>query len=149
MKKLILSFVAATVLFTSCNQAAKNADQETNSTENTAGTSAQANDGIGKMDFEETVYDFGTIKEGEVVKHVFKFENTGTSPVILSQVSASCGCTTPKFTTTPVLPGKVGEIAVEFNSDGQVGQQQKIITIASNAESNITTVQLKGTVEAI
>jgi hypothetical protein len=47
------------------------------------------------------------------------------------------------------LPGKEGEITVEFNSAGQVGQQQKIITIASNAESNITTVQLKGTVEAI
>ncbi|WP_254527983.1 MULTISPECIES: DUF1573 domain-containing protein [unclassified Sphingobacterium] len=147
MKKLILSFVAATVLFASCNQEGKKADADAQNTTETVAT--KGNDGIGKMQFEETVYDFGKIKEGEVVKHVFKFENTGTSPVILSQVSASCGCTTPTFTTTPVLPGKVGEIAVEFNSSGQVGQQQKIITIASNAEANISTVQLKGEVEAI
>ena len=147
MKKLILTCLAATVFFASCNQGAKNSER--NTTENTTSGTADSNDGIGKMDFKETVYDFGNIKEGEVVKHVFKFENTGTSPVILSQVSASCGCTTPTYTTTPILPGKEGEITVEFNSAGQVGQQQKIITIASNAESNITTVQLKGTVEAI
>ena len=149
MKKLILSFVAATVFMSSCNQEAKKsgADNTTEASANAA--SAEGFDGIGKMDFESSVYDFGKIKEGEVVKHVFKFENTGTSPVILSQVSASCGCTTPTFTTTPILPGKTGEIAVEFNSAGQIGLQQKIITIASNAESNITTVQLKGEVEAI
>ena len=145
MKKLILSCFAATVLFASCNQVAKNSDSGETPTE----SSASANDGIGKMEFKETVYDFGKIKEGEVVKHVFKFENTGNSPVILSQVSASCGCTTPTYTTTPILPGKTGQIAVEFNSAGQIGQQQKIITIASNSESNIMTVQLKGSVEAI
>jgi len=149
MKKLILSCVAVTVLFASCNQAAKQNEDSQAATENTTSGVTEGNDGIGKMDFEETVFDFGKIKEGDVVKHVFKFKNTGTSPVILSQVSASCGCTTPTYTTTPILPGKEGEIAVEFNSDGQVGQQQKIITIASNAESNITTVQLKGVVEAI
>ncbi len=145
MKKLILPFVVVAVLFTSCNQGANKSGTSADST-----TEASAEyDGIGKMEFENTVYDFGKIKEGEVIKHIFKFENTGTSPVILSQVSASCGCTTPSFTTTPVLPGKTGEITVEFNSSGQLGQQQKIITIASNAESNITTVQLKGEVEAI
>lgn len=148
MKKLILSCLVSTLIFASCNQGAKTSE-ETTVTESSVSGTTDENEGIGKMDFQETVFDFGKIKEGDIVKHVFKFENTGTSPVILSQVSASCGCTTPTYTTTPVLPGKEGEISVEFNSAGQVGQQQKIITIASNSESNIMTVQLKGTVEAI
>lgn len=131
----------AVALMASCNNAGNKADAN----QSEAGA---ANDGIGIMDFKESEFNFGTIKEGEVIKHDFIFNNTGTSPVILSQVSASCGCTTPSYTSEPVLPGKEGKISVEFNSAGQVGQQQKIISIASNAESKVMTVQLRGTVEA-
>lgn len=101
----------------------------------------------GTIEFENSVFDFGKVKEGAVVEHVFKFTNAGTAPVILSQVSASCGCTTPDFTKEPVLPGKTGEIKVSFNSLGQVGTQQKIVTVSSNAEPRVTTVQIKGVVE--
>ncbi|SEG65684.1 DUF1573 domain-containing protein [Sphingobacterium lactis] len=146
MKHTILSIFAVAALLTSCNQGPKEhtgtaGDGTTVSTEASAGAT-------GKIEFKEEAFDFGKIKEGEVVKHVFTFTNTGEAPVILSQVTASCGCTTPSFTTTPVLPGKSGEIAVEFNSAGMVGQQQKIITVVSNSENNITTIQLKGTVDA-
>src|SRR5690606_34226755 len=102
--------------------------------------------GGGIIEFEETAFDFGEVKEGEVIEHVYTYTNTGKTPVILSQVSASCGCTTPSYTQTPVLPGKSGEIKVSFDSNGQVGKQQKIVTIASNAENGVTTVQLKGEV---
>jgi len=81
------------------------------------------------------------------VDHVFKFKNTGTAPVIIAQVAASCGCTTPDYTRDPILPGKEGEIKVSFNSQGQVGNQQKIVTVSSNAANNVTTVEIKGTVE--
>lgn len=145
MKKLVLFLSAGLFVFTSCNQT--NNSQQDDAAGNAESTPVVEGEGIGRMEFEETVFDFGKIKEGEVVNHTFKFENTGNHPVILAQVSASCGCTTPTYTTAPVLPGKTGEIAVEFDSAGQIGQQQKIITIASNAESNITTVQLKGEVE--
>ncbi|SKB63738.1 Protein of unknown function [Sphingobacterium nematocida] len=101
----------------------------------------------GSIEFENAVFDFGKVKEGAVVEHVFKFTNGGTAPVILSQVSASCGCTTPDFTKEPILPGKTGEIKVSFNSLGQVGTQQKIVTVSSNAEPRVTTVQIKGVVE--
>ncbi len=146
MKKLFLGLLTLSFVYTSCNQStdASKASQET---ENVA--SSKSSDGIGIMTFKESEYDFGKVKEGEVIKHVFTFENTGNSPIIISQVSASCGCTTPSYSTTPVLPGKTGEIAVEFNTSGQKGDQQKIITIASNAESNIVSVQLKGEVEVI
>lgn len=117
-------------------------------TDRTVGSEVSANNGaMGKIEYVETEFDFGTIKEGNIIDHVFKFKNTGDAPVILSQVSASCGCTTPDYTKEPVLPGQEGEIRVSFNSQGQVGRQQKIVTISSNAENRVSTVQIKGTVE--
>lgn len=145
MRKIFLSLAAGLFIFTACNQ--QNDNAQDNATENVDNESASSGEGIGRMEFENTVFDFGKIKEGEIVNHTFTFTNTGNEPVILARVSASCGCTTPTYTSTPILPGKTGEIAVEFNSTGQLGLQQKIITIASNSESNITTVQLKGEVE--
>lgn len=137
LKSFLACFVLATLV--SCGNAENAAEQTTDTTTN------EASQG-GKIEFEESVYDFGEVKEGEVVERVYTYTNTGTAPVILSQVSASCGCTTPSYTQTPVLPGKTGEIKVSFDSNGQVGKQQKIVTIASNAENGVTTVQLKGEV---
>ena len=144
----ILMSVATIAFMASCG----NSSQQTNAEDPAAvteATSEQADTdaGIGRVEYVEAEYDFGTITEGEVVDHVFKFKNTGDAPVILSQVSASCGCTTPDYTKEPVLPGNDGEIKVSFNSLGQVGVQQKIISIMSNADNRITTVQIKGTVE--
>jgi len=73
-------------------------------------------------------------------------KNSGDAPVIISKVTASCGCTQPEFSKSPILPGGKSEIHVTFNSEGQVGKQQKIITIQSNASNGLTTVQLKGEV---
>jgi|SRR5690606_20036591 len=145
-KNIFLAFISGVILISSCNSESKQTTSEQNDVplENVEKTEG----GIGRMEFNESVYNFGQISEGEIVNHTFTFKNTGDHPVILAQVTASCGCTTPTYTSTPILPGKTGEIEVEFNSDGQVGQQQKIITIASNAESNIMTVQLKGEVLA-
>lgn len=144
----ILMSVAAAAFLASCG----NSSQQTNTEEPAVATEtgteqADADTGIGRIAYVETEYDFGTVTEGEVVDHVFKFTNTGDAPVILSQVSASCGCTTPDYTKEPVLPGQEGEIKVSFNSLGQVGVQQKIVSIMSNADNRITTVQIKGTVE--
>ncbi|MCT1526725.1 DUF1573 domain-containing protein [Sphingobacterium hotanense] len=142
MKKLSQVLFASALMFTACNN---NNKENTNGNQDSTAV-ATTQEGAGRMEFEEEAFNFGTIKEGEVVEHVFKFKNTGDFPVVLAQVSASCGCTTPTYTSTPVKPGESGEISVKFDSNGQVGQQQKIITIASNAEKPVTTVQLKGEV---
>ncbi len=151
MRKLLnLSFVIlAAVTFAACgNTNAKLSNQETAVAAEGSTDTEQAAAELGKVSFEDAVFDFGTIKEGAVVERIYAFKNEGKSPVILSQVSASCGCTTPSFTQTPVLPGKTGEIKVVFDSNGQVGKQQKIVTVVSNAENAVTTVQLKGEVLA-
>lgn len=138
---------AAVAFFASCgNSSQQTSSDDAVATEVTA-EQENTNAALGKIEYVETEYDFGTITEGEVVDHVFKFKNTGDAPVILSQVSASCGCTTPDYTKEPVLPGQEGEIKVSFNSLGQVGVQQKIVSIMSNAENRVSTVQIKGTVE--
>lgn len=133
-------------LITSCNSQSSSSSSADSTQMNTVDT-VQANVERGVIEFSEPKYDFGTVKEGKIVEHVFTFKNTGKAPVIIAQVAASCGCTTPNYTSDPVLPGKEGEIKVSFNSQGQAGNQQKIVTVSSNAENNVTTVEIKGTVE--
>ncbi|MCI0921413.1 DUF1573 domain-containing protein [Sphingobacterium rhinopitheci] len=133
-------------LMTACNNQSSSSSSA-DSTQVSAVDSVTENVATGVIEFADAKYDFGTVKEGKVVDHVFKFKNTGTAPVIIAQVAASCGCTTPDYTRDPILPGKEGEIKVSFNSQGQVGNQQKIVTVSSNAANNVTTVEIKGTVE--
>lgn len=146
LKNILLAFAVVGLIAGCGNQNGTNTNQQVrDSVVSSTNTTASQQQGL--VEFEEPVFDFGKVKEGVVVEHVFKFKNAGTAPVILSQVSASCGCTTPDFTKEPVLPGKIGEIKVSFNSLGQVGTQQKIVTVSSNAENRVTTVQIKGVVE--
>lgn len=85
------------------------------------------------MTFEEESHDFGDITQGDKVKHIFTFENTGNEPLIISNVQVTCGCTAPEWPRDPVAPGEEGSITVVFNSAGKMGRQNKVITIVSNA----------------
>lgn len=84
--------------------------------------------------FDKESYDFGTIKDGDVVEHVYTFKNTGNHPLIIDEVVATCGCTVPAYTKTPVAPGAKGEIAISFNSKGRTGNVDKNIILKSNAQ---------------
>lgn len=84
--------------------------------------------------FERTEFDFGRIYEGEKVKYNFKFTNTGNSDLIITSAKGSCGCTVPDYPKTPIKAGEGGSISVEFNSAGRKGQQNKTITISTNAQ---------------
>jgi Protein of unknown function (DUF1573) len=97
--------------------------------------------------FEEVKYDFGSVVQGGTVDHTFKFKNTGTAPLIISNIGVSCGCTTPEWTKAPVAPGKTGTIVAHFNSTGKMGMQNKVLTIESNATAGSTTVALVGEVK--
>lgn len=110
-----------------------------------AGQTASA-ENIAVMSFASTEYDFGTIKEGEVVEHTFKFTNTGKSPLVIESASASCGCTAPDWTKTPVAPGEEGQVKVRFDSRNKPGQQSPTVTIRANTEPNIVRVFMKGNV---
>ena len=83
--------------------------------------------------FSENLFEFGEINQGDVVEHVFAFTNTGKSPLILSNVKTTCGCTAPTWPRTPIAAGESSEILVRFNSRGKAGMQNKPITVLSNA----------------
>ncbi len=97
--------------------------------------------------FDKTEHDFGKIQEADGrVTTVFEFKNEGMEPLVLSNVRASCGCTTPTWTKTPVEPGEKGAITVTYNPNGRPGRFQKTITITSNATEPTKKVFIKGEV---
>lgn len=99
-----------------------------------------------KIVFAEREHNYGTIQKGGDGNCVFTFTNTGDEPLILSSVRASCGCTTPKWTQKPVMPGKSGEIGVRYNTNN-TGGFTKTVTITSNAVNEArVVVKIKGNV---
>jgi hypothetical protein len=103
--------------------------------------------GGGVINFSTETYDFGEVIEGVKVTHDYVFTNTGIEPIILSNVKASCGCTTPTWSKEPILPGKTGTISATFNSQGRAGVINKSITVTSNASEPTKVIFLKGTVK--
>ena len=100
--------------------------------------------------FEETIHEFGIVSEGDKASHIFQFINDGTEPLILTNVKASCGCTTPKWPREPIMPGETGEVEAIYNSKGRPGKFNKAITITSNSTANPTVrVFIKGEVQKI
>jgi hypothetical protein len=84
--------------------------------------------------FEKKTHDFGDIFQGDKVEETYKFTNTGTEPLIITNVQVTCGCTTPKgWPRDPIMPGGKGEITIGFNSAGKSGRQNKVVTVVSNA----------------
>ncbi len=111
-----------------------------------AGESAQAtvSGKLPKITFAETgVHDFGTIAEGDSVEHVFTFTNTGEFPLVVNNVTASCGCTTPEWPREPVKPGEKSFVRVKFNSRNKMGQQNKTVTIYANTDPAMTDLAFK------
>lgn len=104
-------------------------------------------DQAAQITFDEEVFDFGDITEGDEVEHVFSFTNTGKNPLVINNATASCGCTVPVWPRDPIAPGQKGEIKVNFNSTGKQGEQNKAITIAANTLPNKTVVRIVGGVE--
>jgi hypothetical protein len=100
----------------------------------------------GVMTFEKENHDFGNVAEGTMATHEFKFKNTGNQPIVIANVQASCGCTTPDWTKTPVLPGKTGIVKAMYSSGGRPGVFNKTVTVTSNAATPSTVLSIKGNV---
>jgi hypothetical protein len=103
--------------------------------------------GQGQLSFGKDSHDFGIVSEGTQASFDFEFTNSGNAPIIISNVSASCGCTTPFWTKEPVLPGKKGKVTASYNSTGRPGVFYKTVTVTSNAQNATVVLTIKGTVE--
>ncbi|MCH7400893.1 DUF1573 domain-containing protein [Belliella kenyensis] len=120
MKKLVLLMVMALFVFAAQAQEKKGAE----------------------IIFKEKSIDFGDITQGDKVEHTFVFENTGDSPLVISNVAVTCGCTAPNWPKTPIAPGEKGEMKVVFNSAGKMGKQNSVVRVYSNAAEPIEKVSL-------
>lgn len=102
-----------------------------------------SNQHIGMLEARKSVFDFGSIPQGRPIFHVFILENPSLKPVLIDNIQASCGCTTPEWSKQPVAPGAKSEVKVGFNAAAEgpfektiqvfyAGGQQLVLTIKGN-----------------
>jgi hypothetical protein len=149
MKKIVLALSGA-LLFTglSAQQPAHNEhDGHDHSKHDQAAkpaVAAAAKPAEDVLQLKELEFDFGKIPQGKPVYHVFVIQNTGKAPLVLDNVQASCGCTTPEWSHEPIAPGAKAEIKVGYNAAAE-GPFTKPVTITYNSTQS-KQLMIKGTV---
>jgi len=157
MKKILL-VLAAAITIASCKEADKTSEATT--TTSTAPPTEAANPApsataapqqptvdpatLTKVEWLDGMdKDFGKIVEGKNLEVSFRFKNVGDKPLVISNVSASCGCTVPETPKKPYQPGETGVIKASFNSTGKVGSQSKQVNVFANLEPAMTTLNFR------
>lgn len=105
-----------------------------------------ANGKVPVMTFEEQEFDFGTIKEGDKVEHIFTFKNTGDADLIIADAKGSCGCTIPEYKKEPIKPGESSSMKVSFDSTGKPGDQHKSVNITANTAAGNEILKIQASV---
>jgi hypothetical protein len=92
-------------------------------------------------------HDFGKFKE-EAGKQKFDFVvmNTGDQPLVIQNIVASCGCTTPEWTKSPIPPKGTGKIAAIYDPANRPGVFNKTLSVYTNSKPEITVLVIKGEV---
>ncbi len=98
------------------------------------------------ISFDTLEYNFGKITEGDVVSHNFNFRNIGTANLVITDVRASCGCTSPSWPKEIIKKNGSNTIIIKYDSEGREGKFNKGITVYSNAYPNNTTIKITGEV---
>ncbi len=142
MKKVILIFSVLAIV--SCTSGSdKSGAIGTDAVSNTESADGKKSGELPELTFEEEVFDFGKITQGEKVSHSFMFKNTGSKSLIISNAQGSCGCTVPEWPKEPIPPGKTGKIDVVFSSEGKSGMMEKTVTIITNCEPATRVIRIK------
>lgn len=139
MKKLVILAVSFTV-FIACENKQRTDNQ---TIEDVQKALQPTKDRFPVMAIDTPSVDLGTLVQGDTIMHVYNFKNTGNMPLVLSNVNASCGCTTPSYSKDPVGPGERGFITVKFNSKGKEGKLNKTVTAYANTKPAENTVSFK------
>lgn len=141
MKNLFLTLsVIGLVFFTSCKE---NATKKIN-TENVAKAAERDAQAIvfPSISFDKTEHDFGQIMNGTPVVTTFSYTNTGRSPLVVTDIKSTCGCTVPKdWTKEPLMPGESSKFTVNFNGKG-ANKISKTITLTTNTEKGNEQVKI-------
>ena len=99
-----------------------------------------------EIKFDKLTHDFGTFSEKDpVVSCTFTFTTVGETALVINQAVASCGCTVPEYTKSPIQPGEKGEIKVTYNGTGKFpGHFKKSITVRTNGAVEMTRLYIEG-----
>lgn len=141
MKKILFLFIMAMGIVMTINaQSKKSVRSEINP------TGSSKADNYAEIKFDTLRCNLGVFPESDPVrKYSFRFTNTGTAPLIISQAFASCGCTVPDYPKDPIQPGERGSIDITYNGSGILpGRFTKTVTIRSNARSRIVRLVIEG-----
>lgn len=136
MKRLFTFTIVAVFTFaTSCSQTTNN--------EAKINLDAQGP----QIEFENLEHDYGTINQSADGSCEFKFKNTGTEALVLTNVKSSCGCTVPNWPKEAIAPGSSSTIKVVYNTRN-AGPISKSITVYTNASETPIVLRIKGNVLA-
>lgn len=144
MKRFFLSLPLFMLLFVGCH-AGSNQNGDIDVDLINVPATASGNDESASMPaivFDKDLHDFGRITEGESISYSFHFRNTGKSDLVISNCSASCGCTVADYPKGRIAPGAEGYVTVSFNSRGKVGQQYQEVTVVSNAQPSRSVIKI-------
>lgn len=145
LKNSILGIVLLSLVFVSCKEKATSKIDAVN-LETAIERDAKINLGAAIIAFDTRDYDFGTVKEGDVVEGTFNVSNKGKTDFVINDASASCGCTVPEWPKEAIKPGDSAKIKFSFNSAGRTGKQSKTITLQTNTENVIEMLRISGTI---
>ncbi|MBN8674868.1 MAG: DUF1573 domain-containing protein [Chitinophagales bacterium] len=137
MKKTLLTFLASSLLLVSYAQHSENDGHNHGNAAKPAATNEV-------LKLKETEHDFSQIPQGKPVYYSFEITNTGTTPLKLDNVQATCGCTTPEWSRDAIAPGATVKIRVGYNAAAE-GYFEKPITITYNTNQT-RQLKIKGTV---
>ncbi|MDG4949969.1 DUF1573 domain-containing protein [Weeksellaceae bacterium KMM 9724] len=98
------------------------------------------------LSLESDTYDFGDVQANSTTERVVEFTNTGEGPLIIKSAKASCGCTVPEYSETPIAPGEKGSLKVSFKAPGNNGKQTKTVTLTTNTPKSIETFKIQANV---
>jgi Protein of unknown function (DUF1573) len=129
MNKISSLILLLAISAAACNSSA-NPDTEVK-VENTTAAGTPVNP-VTTIQWVDSVKNIGKVSEGEKVEIAFKFINTGSHPLVINNVVASCGCTIAEKPEAPVAPGKEGYIKASFDSQGRIGSNHKTLTVYAN-----------------
>ncbi len=100
------------------------------------------------MTFEKMEHDYGKVEQQTKNEYIFKFTNSGTNPLVISNAKGTCGCTVPEYPKEPIMPGEDGEIKVEYSSRTSKGVQTKMVNITANTVPEQTQLKITADVQA-
>ncbi|MGJ8744998.1 DUF1573 domain-containing protein [Polaribacter sp.] len=149
MKKITIlcAFVLSAMVFTACkngNNATTKINKE--NLDNAKSRDVEIKKGTASISFDKTEYDFGVVNEGEIVATTFVVTNSGKTDLVITNATATCGCTVPVWPKAPIKPGESGDVSVKFNTTGKPNRQQKSVTLTTNTETGREILTIKGSV---